>query len=487
MSPPPGSTLEDRLRDVLQRVAEATPIDDRPMRPSAQRRPTQRLALVAAVVLLVVVGLVAGVLALQSGDDGRQQTTVTTPTPEAGPRLGPLPYLVVGEGRLGSVIVSHEIPATTERPPWWSQTYAADDIYGPALHILTLPAGDGPKDDINATYATARTTGVSVQGSPARLLEEMGVVSLWWPGGGPDGTILTARGLTVDELVAVADGLRTRDSEGWEVTSIPASLSPVSDEPRESLAPEMPQWSLMAQVHDVEPLNGPALLRIFTAGRGTIAASRAEMRGLLEPVTIAHQPGHLLVRDQDVWLLWEPVPGVQAELWLTMDDADAAVGRAVAASVAVVTEEAWFAALPDDALDAEAQAALFAETEDGTPLPAGISMADVRATVGMAGHGADRREVVASEHEIVPRLANVIGCMWAGTWADATERGDSARAQAAIAALRGSTEWSVVRRFTNGLTIGDAEAGGQLMAIWIGVVQAGNVAAAREAMDGTCA
>jgi hypothetical protein len=158
-----------------------------------------------------------------------------------------------------------------------------------------------------------------------------------------------------------------------------------------------------------------------------------------EPITVLGHPGALISTATDQTVLWRPSDSVIGELWLTgatRDDALAAV-----AGLREVAEAEWLASMPEGTLTPADQADLVAGIAPGTPLPAGTDWAAF--LTGDGGGWPAHDTVVVANQDYEPRLGRFAVCAWEGAWLAAVGAGDEAVAEAAEAALQGSSSWSV--------------------------------------------
>lgn len=449
--------LEDRIRAALRARAAATTVAPPPV--FAPPRPA-RPSWVVPVGVATVGAAAAAVAVLAMGADGTDEPTVVagpdapaSPETTAGstaaePLLGPLPYLLLDAAASPTSVEATTGASTAPPEPGWHvQVFESPaGAGGPRVQVLTLPYldEDGP-DDIGSTYAAAATDPVSVQGQPARLLRsDDGFVGLWWPGGGAGGVLLSAEDLSVEELLAMADGLVPRtDAGGWDVTSVPAGLAATVDAARGSDVAD-PWWNVTIQYEGTDRV-GPAL-SVSTGGAVTFADMTAPSAfATTEPITVAGRPGILVTTGGDPLdhhVVWRPNDTTIAEIWAMGSTRDEVL--ALAAGVREVSEAVWSAALPPDTLTPAGQAALVAAIEGGSPLPAGgTTWADVLHRDSGSAPAAD--SVLAPRGEYTHRLFLFAACAWQLGWADATAGGDAAAAAAALDQLDAAGDWRITQ------------------------------------------
>lgn len=109
---------------------------------------------------------------------------------------------------------------------------------------------------------------------------------------------------------------------------------------------------------------------------------------------------------------------------------DEAAYRALLADMKTVDVNTWLKAMPESAIEPGQQADTIGAMLQGIPVPAGFDRASIK-----GGDG------VRDRYQLGAAVAGAVSCAWITQWAD----GDAAAKEAAIAAMRTSGEWQVLR------------------------------------------
>lgn len=97
-------------------------------------------------------------------------------------------------------------------------------------------------------------------------------------------------------------------------------------------------------------------------------------------------------------------------------------------------EEAWLAALPDEAVTPDEREAVIDEMLEDIPVHPAIQVEKLK-----------RRVVVNDRYQLGAGVSGLAACAWIGEWVDATRRGDEARAREAVEAMGTSRRWAILR------------------------------------------
>jgi hypothetical protein len=186
---------------------------------------------------------------------------------------------------------------------------------GPALWVATRPPGSGgesSQDELGTTRAT-------IQGREATVTRTGGTVMLTWPGGADEGFYITAVNMSVDDVVAFAEGLRHRgDGEGWDATERPAGLAeiPLAAERTNEIYAE---WSYSGPADaNYELMINPGGAVVFEDwAREHIAGA-----GSVMPLTVDGHSGVIVRTESELVAVWRPTDSVVADFRVngTIDD-----------------------------------------------------------------------------------------------------------------------------------------------------------------------
>lgn len=115
----------------------------------------------------------------------------------------------------------------------------------------------------------------------------------------------------------------------------------------------------------------------------------------------------------------------------TFDDQESY--EAVLASLTETDVDTWLSAMPETVVKPDEQASVVAEMLEGIPTPAGFDPA----TLQLDG--------VADRYHVGATVAGEVACAWIRQWGTATQTGDTAAADEAVAAMATSREWPVLQ------------------------------------------
>jgi hypothetical protein len=319
--------LEDRLRSALRARAATTearpperfvpgPTGSTGSTGSTGGRSSRRRALVlgAAAVAAGVLAIAAVALTRDDGHDGNDVST-RPPSPEeeglgvngpSGSRWfvldlpGVTPTSASVEDRGGQSIRAGQ--STT------LQAFRTDDGFaGPALWVeTTLPGQDlGPEQD------GPGVTRATVQGRTATVSEFDGSVTLSWPGGPDEGFYIIAVHMSVDDVVAFADGLRARgNGEGWDATELPRGLGEIPPDAGDTSDEIYAEWSYSG------PFDANYELFVNPGGASVFenwAREHAVGARSVEPLTVGGRPGVVIETESETVVVWRPTDTAVAD------------------------------------------------------------------------------------------------------------------------------------------------------------------------------
>jgi hypothetical protein len=348
--------LEDRLRAALR--ARAATTSDAAARPPERFVPGptgstggpsyRRRALVVGAAAVAAGVLAFAAVALTQGDGHEGSDVTTRPPSPAEEGLGV-------DGPSGSRWFVLDLPGVTPTGAYVEdrggqsiragsaqtlQAFRTDDGFGgPALWVETTPAGDDFGPDEGGPGVT-RTT---IQGREATVTDVGGSIMLSWPGGADEGFYVVAVGMSADEVVSFAEGLRPRgNGEGWDATELPLGLREISLD-QEATSDELyAEWSYTGQLDAnyelfVNPGGAPVFegwVREHAAGAGSV-----------EPLTVGGRPGVIIETEGETVVVWLPTDTAVADFRIsgTVEDLVAALE-----ALRPVDEAAWLDHLPPD-------------------------------------------------------------------------------------------------------------------------------------------
>lgn len=342
MTPPPLADHLNRLADQL--AAPPTPDALQAIGRRATKLRRRRRVRNAAGGGLLVLLVVAGARALQVDDPADVETDV------AGPTGSTLPALTANlDG--WRIVEAEDATATPE---------AAGDVYGPeaeSLQVFRRPGSlVGPSiflhhraaSDAMATSADA--SAVDIRGSQG-LLEQAGPDSFtlrWDPRLNDSQAELEARGLTRDQVLAFANGLRGKDDKityppnpedklGFVAGPLPKGMEEVPLQP----------WSGdEGVVRQLTLERAPGAIVISIDGRGEVAfetrlGELLASGGTAEEVTVMGHPAVLVEHpDRAAWsLVWRETDGATATA--SLSDVDRSTVDDFIGGLDEISESEW--------------------------------------------------------------------------------------------------------------------------------------------------
>jgi hypothetical protein len=316
--------LEDRLRSALRARAGTTAVQPPEqfvpgptVRPDTP--PSRRVLLVAAAA--VVAGVLAiGAVALVRDDNSG--VTISPPTPReeglavhgpSGSRWFVLDLLDVTPT---GADVQDRGGASVRGPNRSFQAFrTADGFAGPSVWVEGIPAGTDPGSGDQPS-----TTPTTIQGRDATVTELDGSVMVSRPGGADEGFSIVAVGMSVDDVVAFAEGLRPRsDGQGWDATDLPGGLAEIP------LDGETPSDARYAEWSYTDPLDGNYDLFVNPGGAPVFedwVREHAAAGATMTPLTVDGRPGVILQTESELVAIWRPTDTVVADFRVngTVDD-----------------------------------------------------------------------------------------------------------------------------------------------------------------------
>lgn len=352
------SELEDRLRGALRVRADATRVatPDRfePGPPArltdlGQRRGRTAVRVGAGAIAagtLVVAALLA------ADDDGRVATegdgtigVEATPGVEDG---GADPGATAVDGPSGSRWFVLGLPGVTPTGGY-RELEGGDAVHlqafrteagfgGPVAWVETAGEDDGFGEQAPGV------TEVVVQGRTAYLHDNGDRVALGWPGPDGVGFNLISAGMSVDEVLTMAEGLRARaDGDGWDATELPAGLAEIPLGEDGVADGEYAEWSYSGPAGEnyelfVHP-GGAATFEVWV--REHLASG-----GTIEPISVDGRPGVIFDAEGESVAVWRAVDDAVVDLRISgsRDDLIAAMQ-----ALQPVDLSAWLDQFPPDA------------------------------------------------------------------------------------------------------------------------------------------
>lgn len=356
------SELENRLRDALQTRAKTTrvvtPDHFEPRTPALvvdlgrRRRRTTLLVGAAA----SVAGLVVAAALLTRDDDVRVTTggdgatgTAETSGGEGNGVGDAVASATAVDGPSGSRWFVLELPGVSATggarelgaggDAAHLQAFRTDAGFaGPVAWVESAGEGYGFGEDAPGV------TEVTVQGRTAYLHEDGDRVTLGRPGIGGDGFSLVAVGLSADEVVTMAEGLRARaDGDGWDATELPGGLAEIPVDEVAVADAEHAEWSYTG------PDDANYELFVNPGGAGTFeqwAREHVASGGSVEPISVDGRPGVIIGGDGESVAVWRATDEVVVDFRTSgsRDDLIAAM-----TALRPVEASAWLDHFPPDA------------------------------------------------------------------------------------------------------------------------------------------
>jgi hypothetical protein len=163
------------------------------------------------------------------------------------------------------------------------------------------------------------------------------------PGGADEGFSIVAVGMSVDDVVAFAEGLRARgDGQGWDSTDMPGGLAEIP------LDGETPSDARYAEWSYTDPLDGN--YDLFVNPGGTVVfedwvREHVAGGGTVTPMTVDGRPGVIVQTESELVAVWRPTDTAVADFRVTgtVDDMVADLE-----ALRPVDEAAWRDHLPPD-------------------------------------------------------------------------------------------------------------------------------------------
>lgn len=107
--------------------------------------------------------------------------------------------------------------------------------------------------------------------------------------------------------------------------------------------------------------------------------------------------------------------------------------RRALAALTEVDVDGWLSAMPANVVRPDVREDAIAGMLEGIPLPPGFDPAT------LDGDG------VSDRYQLGAQVTGAVSCGWLDTWVAATDRGDTAAAQAAVDAMATSRDWAILR------------------------------------------
>ncbi len=334
-----------------------------------RRNPARAGLLLGAAAVILVIGI--GVLLTSNGDDSDDGETVSAAAPEV-PRLG-LPPMSSRQ-----VIGAFDLSLDGEDVRGYAAGSFAyygtpgDDPFGEGdLLIGVLPNDGGAAGDAGPTSITLRGVDASVtSGAESGLPGDPTVVQWTEPAAGGDpaaDVIVASRSLSVDDLVAIAEGLsiRTgeRDAGATLGDTLPDAVAGLEVVAQDSALPfaGVTRGEGPGSIVAYERSDGDQIVDsvVIQSTQGSLAQMTTMVRwwaSTVEAVTVDGEPGWLATTDfvddsdtgavsQSFTVLWSPEPSIVAALTTQGDGQSGAVALDLAETVIELDDAAWADAL----------------------------------------------------------------------------------------------------------------------------------------------
>lgn len=133
--------------------------------------------------------------------------------------------------------------------------------------------------------------------------------------------------------------------------------------------------------------------------------------------------------------LWEQDGYAMEAVSVTFDDQDAY--EAVLGLLGETDVDGWLSAMPASVIQPQDQATVVAEMLTGIPTPDGFDP------------GTLPTDGVRDRYQVGARVTGAVACQWIEQWAAATEAGDAAEADEAVAAMATSRDWPVLQEMVD--------------------------------------
>ena len=403
--------------------------------PAPRRRAAVRTLAIAAVAVVLAIGLPALILTSRPGGtpvgSGEELPTTTTPLALAALGVSPLtdgsPYLLVGAD--GWTITRHTEQSYGAIPEWEPQVYrtVGSELGGPTFAVAIFGTDDstGWSAGGGAEYfeLPGRTVSITADNTFPAAYAGSAVFD--------DGTLVVANGfgMTRDGFVDAVKGV-TLDAGGELSVIAPPGFE------RLPLPPHYTGAVRLIETTYLGPNGGRAEVRVWSGSLADVesqvinrALEALEVRTTRIgdiPVVIAYEaPTRMFVVGGNERFV------IEIDLNPIADDAASADIDALLTSLRGVDQVTFELALPAGSVTEADKDDVVLEMLADIPLPQDFDPSGL-------GSSGDRYQVGA-------QVISALVCHWIGQWVDAQASGDARESLAAIAAMATSRDWRILQ------------------------------------------
>jgi hypothetical protein len=164
------------------------------------------------------------------------------------------------------------------------------------------------------------------------------------------------------------------------------------------------------------------------------ALYRSTLRGLRRKATVTHSTvlGWPVTTFHERGGAYDTVFPPQGDVFVTLS-LPAVEHETLLRSVRAVSVDRWLAAMPPEVVQPAAESGLIAQMLQGVPLPPGFDRSALKAEDGPT-----------NRFDLGQAVAGAVACGWLESWDAATRSGETAMAEAAVAAMSGARHWAVL-------------------------------------------
>ena len=241
-------------------------------------------------------------------------------------------------------------------------------------------------------------------------------------------------------LIILGGGSVDSVKDGGRPTYAAAAVKVAEANPR--LLVTAPGWSIIHA--NIAPEDGGLTYRDAghpAAGRYALvmnwapaALYRSTLRGYRRNATVTHSTvlGRLVTTFHQRGGAYDTVFPPQGDVFVTLS-LPAVEHEALLRSVRAVSVDRWLAAMPPEVVQPAAESGVIAQMLRGVPLPPGFDPSSLEA-----------ENELSNRFDLGQAVAGAVACGWLESWDAATRSGDTATAEAAVAAMSGARHWAVL-------------------------------------------
>ncbi|MBB5787309.1 hypothetical protein [Jiangella mangrovi] len=169
-----------------------------------------------------------------------------------------------------------------------------------------------------------------------------------------------------------------------------------------------------------------------------VIADRHYNMGHEDSIVVAgHEAALMQYADSSVFTtVWQQNGYTMQAVGRTFDDQDSY--EDVLRGLTETDVDTWLSAMPENVVQPDQGESVVTEMLDGLPLPAGFDSSTLA------------EDGVRDRYHVGARVAGAVACAWIAQWAEATETGDTAAADQAVAAMATSRDWPVLQELQAG-------------------------------------